>query len=106
MVIPKLFRTCSYSSVERKISCPGFKRQGRINSDQCSGFASYTTLSCVLPRACGGVWDRASRIAGRGLPKRQQRLVEAWAELHQAELMTDWDRLQTGHKPLPIAPLT
>ena len=39
------------------------------------------------------------------LPKRHQRLVEAWAELHQAELAADWDRLQTGHKALPIAPL-
>jgi hypothetical protein len=44
-------------------------------------------------------------LAGE-LPKRQQRLVEAWAELHQQELMADWDRLQNGHKPLPIAPLT
>jgi len=40
------------------------------------------------------------------LPKRQQRLVEAWAELHQAELLQDWERLQTGRKPLPIAPLS
>jgi Domain of unknown function (DUF4160) len=44
-------------------------------------------------------------LAG-ALPKRQQSLVEAWAELHQTELMDDWNRLQTGHKPLPIAPLT
>ncbi|MDH4080525.1 MAG: DUF4160 domain-containing protein [Nitrospira sp.] len=44
-------------------------------------------------------------LAG-GLPKRQQRLVEAWAELHQQELMADWDRLQTGRKPVLIAPLT
>jgi hypothetical protein len=43
-------------------------------------------------------------LAG-ALPKRQQRLVEAWAELHQAELLADWDRLQTGRKALPIAPL-
>ena len=43
-------------------------------------------------------------LAG-ALPKRQQRLVEAWAELHQEELLADWDRLQTGHKALPIAPL-
>lgn len=27
-------------------------------------------------------------LAG-SIPQRQQRLVEAWAELHQAELMTD-----------------
>lgn len=39
------------------------------------------------------------------LPKRQQRLVEAWAELHQSELWADWQRLQSGHKPLPIEPL-
>ena len=38
-------------------------------------------------------------------PRRQQRLVEAWAELHQVELLTDWQRLQAGQKPLPIAPL-
>jgi hypothetical protein len=44
-------------------------------------------------------------LAG-ALPRRQQRLVEAWAELQQAELAADWDRLQTGHKALPIAPLT
>lgn len=39
------------------------------------------------------------------LPKRQQRLVEAWAELHQGDLLTDWKRLQAGKKPLPIEPL-
>ena len=44
-------------------------------------------------------------IAGE-LPTRQRRLVEAWAELHEAELMADWHRLQTGQKPLPIAPLS
>jgi len=40
-----------------------------------------------------------------GLPRRQQRLVEAWGELHQSELMADWNRLGSGHKPLPIEPL-
>ena len=43
-------------------------------------------------------------VAG-SLPKRQQRLVEAWAELRQAELLSDWQRLQAGQKSLPIAPL-
>ncbi len=43
-------------------------------------------------------------IAG-SLPRRQRRLVEAWAELHQEELLTDWERLQGGRPPLPIAPL-
>jgi hypothetical protein len=44
-------------------------------------------------------------VISGSLPRRQQRLVEAWAELHQTELMSDWERLQSGHTPLPIAPL-
>jgi hypothetical protein len=43
-------------------------------------------------------------LAG-ALPRRQQRLVEAWAELHQQELLDDWDRLQSGQVPLPVDPL-
>ncbi len=39
------------------------------------------------------------------LPRRQHRLVEAWAELHEAELLADWQRLQAGQTPLPIEPL-
>jgi len=39
------------------------------------------------------------------LPRRQQRLVEAWAELHQVELIDDWQRLQAGQKPVSIEPL-
>jgi len=36
------------------------------------------------------------------LPRRQQRFVETWSELHQSELLTDWERLQGGRKPLSI----
>jgi len=43
-------------------------------------------------------------IAGE-LPRRQQRLVEAWAELHQVELLADWDLLQSGGRPFTIEPL-
>ena len=48
--------------------------------------------------------DPIEMISG-SLPKRQRRLIEAWAELHQSELMADWQRLQAGQPPLPIAPL-
>jgi hypothetical protein len=48
--------------------------------------------------------DPVEMIAG-ALPRRQARLVEAWAELHQDELRADWQRLQEGHKPVPIEPL-
>jgi hypothetical protein len=47
---------------------------------------------------------RIELIAG-SLPTRHQRLVEAWAELHQAELANDWQSLQSGRKPEPILPL-
>ena len=49
--------------------------------------------------------DPIALMAGR-LPIRQQRLVEAWAELHQAELLEDWQRLQNGRKPFAIKPLS
>ena len=48
--------------------------------------------------------DPVERLAGT-LPKRQQRLVEAWAELHQHELLQDWALLQRGKLPQSIAPL-
>ena len=43
-------------------------------------------------------------IAGE-LPRRQQRLVEAWAEPHQHDLLADWDHLQSGQLPFKIDPL-
>jgi len=48
--------------------------------------------------------DPVEEIAG-DLPRRQRRLVEAWAELHQTELLEDWEKLQDGHSPSPIEPL-
>ncbi|GAB6062177.1 DUF4160 domain-containing protein [Deferrisoma palaeochoriense] len=48
--------------------------------------------------------DPVELVAGF-LPRRQRRLVEAWAELHQEELMEDWQRLQQGRRPFPIEPL-
>ena len=48
--------------------------------------------------------DPVELIAG-SLPKRQRRLVEAWAELHQSELAVDWEQLQQGKAPKAIEPL-
>jgi uncharacterized protein DUF4160 len=42
---------------------------------------------------------------GGELPRSQQRLVEAWAELHHAELLDAWNRLQAGEQPVKIDPL-
>jgi hypothetical protein len=44
-------------------------------------------------------------LIGGSLSRRQQRFVEAWAELHEEELMNDWRLLQSGKKPVSIEPL-
>jgi len=42
---------------------------------------------------------------GGGLPTSQQRLVEAWVEIHREELQHDWQLLQSGQPPVKIEPL-
>src|SRR5258708_39731868 len=42
---------------------------------------------------------------GGGLPKAQQRLVEAWVEIHRPELAQDWALLQSVRPPAKIDPL-
>lgn len=42
---------------------------------------------------------------GGDLPRSQRRLVEAWAEIHQGELLAAWERLQAGRPPGRIEPL-
>ncbi len=44
------------------------------------------------------------RLAGT-LPRRQERLVLGWAELHQQELQANWEVLQEGRPPSKIEPL-
>lgn len=48
--------------------------------------------------------DPVEMIEG-AIPPKQRRLVEAWAEIHQLELMNDWDLLQQGQSPNKIEPL-
>ena len=48
--------------------------------------------------------DTIELMAG-SLPQRQQRFVEAWAEIHQAELLAAWEHLQAGRLPGKIEPL-
>jgi len=43
-------------------------------------------------------------IAG-DIPQRQKRLVEAWVEIHQLELLENWDLLLQGKKSHSIYPL-
>jgi hypothetical protein len=50
-------------------------------------------------------FDLAGEVIVGELPRRQLRLVQAWAELHAEELKADWE-LAASEKPLnPIDPL-
>jgi hypothetical protein len=39
------------------------------------------------------------------LPKKQAKLVLAWAEIHQDELLADWELVMNGEEPFKIQPL-
>jgi hypothetical protein len=39
------------------------------------------------------------------LPNRQMKLLQAWIELHQDELMADWFLASSGQTPFKIDPL-
>lgn len=44
-------------------------------------------------------------ISEGSLPRRATQLVLDWAELHQQELIEDWDLCQSKQQPKPIEPL-
>lgn len=46
-----------------------------------------------------------AELLGGSMPLRQRRLVEAWVEIHRAELLEDWELLQSGRRPFKIDPL-
>jgi hypothetical protein len=48
--------------------------------------------------------DTIELIEG-GLPRRRQRLVEIWAEMHRGELLENWHLLQEGEPAFKIEPL-
>ena len=48
---------------------------------------------------------RTCEILEGELPKKQKKLVLAWAELHQEELMANWELVMNGENPFKINPL-
>jgi hypothetical protein len=48
--------------------------------------------------------DTGELMAG-SLPRRQQRLVEAWIELYREELLVDWDLADAGEPVQKVPPL-
>ena len=45
------------------------------------------------------------QVTSGKLPLKQLRLVNAWIEIHQEELLADWNLCQNGEKPYSIEPL-
>lgn len=48
---------------------------------------------------------RTCEITEGELPGRQTKLTLAWAELHQEELLDDWNLVMNGKEPFKIQPL-
>jgi len=48
---------------------------------------------------------RTGDIIEGSLPPRQRKLVAAWAELHQEDLMANWNLVMNGDEPFRIQPL-
>ncbi len=48
---------------------------------------------------------RLCEIIQSDLPKKQTKLVLAWAELHKDELMADWELIINNEEPYKIQPL-
>ena len=46
-----------------------------------------------------------SEIIEGNLPKKQSKLVLAWAEIHKEELIADWQLAMNGELPFKIDPL-
>ena len=49
--------------------------------------------------------QRTCEIIEGKLPGRQTKLTLAWSELHQEELMADWQLVMNGEEPFKIQPL-
>ena len=63
----------------------------------------YPIFMCIMPSIVVDI--RRCEISEGILPKKQSKLVLAWAELHREELMADWELVMNGEEPFKIQPL-
>ncbi len=47
----------------------------------------------------------SSEMMEGNLPKKQQKMVSAWMEIHKDELIADWELAVSGEQPYKIEPL-
>lgn len=48
---------------------------------------------------------RTCEILDGSLPPKQRKLTVAWAELHQDDLLANWDLVMSGRHPVQLDPL-
>ncbi len=60
---------------------------------------------CVYGEYEAVIGIRDLQVIEGELPRRALNLVLDWAELHQAELLEDWELCRAKQQPKPIAPL-
>jgi hypothetical protein len=97
------FFLCVYQERECKTrQCPNYLASSVLLSE-CIGKpgsgATRHIFMHTIRRDSAIITIEPIEMARGMLATRQRRLVEAWAELHQQELLIDWERLQTG-RPL------
>ena len=69
-----------------------------IDSITCRTHIRYQGAEAVV-----GIPDGV--VLGGIIPAKQLKLVLAWIEIHQEELMLDWELAVNGDEPFRIAPL-
>ena len=80
-----------YGIIIRMYCMPGEHNPPHFHAYYQGSKATFDIRTCKL-------------LEGR-LPRRQLRLVMAWAELHQDELIADWELASKGELPFKIEPL-
>lgn len=51
------------------------------------------------------VYDLDGNRINGDMPRRQDRLIAAWAEIHQEDLRANWELAESGVNPVSIDPL-
>ena len=96
-----------------------YERDAKIATCRNSLGSSESSSGCLSRRAARTIGRTSTRTIkntqrcsrstieclGGELPVGQRRLVEAWTEIHGAELQADWELLQSGRPPVKIDPL-
>lgn len=51
------------------------------------------------------IYDLEGNLLEGHMPKRQDRLISAWAEIHHDDLIANWDLAERGEQPMKIDPI-